>query len=388
MIRIAVIGYGGRIRGLCANYFPVFDFEVKVTAIADRRAAEIREQAERDFPGVRVYDKPAEMLERETFDGIMIGTNCDTHAEFACLAAPRGVPIFLEKPVGTTLEQLRCLKAIVEASGVPVVVSFPLRYTTLGQNLKEVVDSGAIGTVEHVQYLNNVNYGDVYFYAWYRDHDIIGGLFLQKAVHDFHLMNFLLDEHPSQVAAMNSRRVYGGDKDHDLECHTCDEREECPESSRNLYFMRAEGQKIGAGTRRCVFSNGHKNEDNGSALLQYPSGRQAVYSQNFFARKSAITRGGVLVGYKGTIEFDFYTSEIKVIYHHRPRVDTINVSQSAGSHLGGDLNMLLHYFDILRGKSPTTGSPIREGIASALTALKARESAESRTFREIDYDNF
>jgi predicted dehydrogenase len=74
----------------------------------------------------------------------------------------------------------------------------------------------------------------VYFGQWYRNHDQIGGLWLQKATHDFDCINLLAGSHPVGVAAMESRRVYGGEKPHNLRCSACDETETCPESPKNL----------------------------------------------------------------------------------------------------------------------------------------------------------
>ena len=55
------------------------------------------------------------------------------------------------------------------------------------------------------------------------------------------------------------------------------------------------------------------NEDSGSAIVRYQSGMHVNYSQNFFARRAAQARGATLLGYKGTLQFDFYTGELRVI---------------------------------------------------------------------------
>lgn len=49
-----------------------------------------------------------------------------------------------------------------------MVVSFPLRVTPLVKLAKEIVQSGKLGSIKHVQAVNNVPYGGVYYHSWYR----------------------------------------------------------------------------------------------------------------------------------------------------------------------------------------------------------------------------
>ena len=66
------------------------------------------------------------MLASERLDGICIGTRCSLHTPMALLAGQYGVPIFLEKPVSTSWEQLEALSELLPSSE-SIVVSFPLR---------------------------------------------------------------------------------------------------------------------------------------------------------------------------------------------------------------------------------------------------------------------
>ncbi|WP_419872254.1 Gfo/Idh/MocA family protein [Candidatus Pristimantibacillus sp. PTI5] len=183
---------------------------------------------------------------------------------------------------------------------------------------KEIIDSGRIGTVEHVQAVNNVPYGNVYYQNWYRDEQITGGLFLQKATHDFNYSNYLVGQNPVTVCAMKSKQIYKGHKKPGLQCADCDEKYTCPESSLN--------HDLG---KYCSFAEDTGNEDSGSALIRYDTGMHVSYSQNFFARRAAGKRGARLLGYKGTLEFDWYTSELKVLMHHEARVETHQLDANA-----------------------------------------------------------
>ncbi|HJN18145.1 MAG TPA: gfo/Idh/MocA family oxidoreductase, partial [Armatimonadota bacterium] len=126
-----------------------------------------------------------------------------------------------------------------------------------------------------------------------------------------------------------------------------------------------------------------RNEDSGNAIIEFESGVQASYSQNFFARNKAGARGARLLGYKGTIEFDWYTGEVRVFEHHSARVDTIRF-EGGGSHFGGDSELCYDFLQIVKGAGHSR-SPIEAGIVSAASCLAARKSAETRTFQDVTW---
>jgi predicted dehydrogenase len=287
-----------------------------------------------------------------------------------------GIPLFLEKPVATNMEDLWRLKRAYELAGsdTKVIVSFPLRMTPIVELVKEIIDSGKIGTVEHVQAVNNVPYGIAYFQGWYRDENEAGGLFLQKSTHDFDYINYLLGGRPIEVCAMSSKQVFKGDKPERLKCSDCEERETCLESDLNSPRKWI---------KHCCFAVDTGNEDSGSALIRYESGMHVSYSQNFFCRKETFARGARLFGYKGTLEFDFYTNIVKVVMHHTPEVETHEVKPE-GHHFGGDPILAQNLLGMMSGKEKSL-STLESGLLSALMCIKARESAQTRTFQEITW---
>jgi predicted dehydrogenase len=294
----------------------------------------------------------------------------------------RNLPLYLEKPVSTNMADLMALRDASLKAKSDVVVSFPLRVTPLVQMAKEIIESGKIGTVEHVQAWNNVPYGRDYYQSWYRDENETQGLFLQKATHDFDYINYLVGIQPKWVCAMNSKRVYKGDHPAGLKCDDCDEWDSCLESPFHAHFTKHEADNVGPSGLLCGFAIDTGNEDSGSAIVQYETGMHACYSQNFFARKSAGKRGASLFGYKGTVEFDWYTDEVKVHMHHTPRIESYKTSMAGASHGGGDTVLADNFIRIIRGEQPSV-APLSAGILSALMCLKAKESAATKTFQEI-----
>ena len=121
MIRIGVIGYGVRIDMLMDQMHDL-PVDVEVTAVADKNPERVKElmlkngskkvQHEMEIDkidgllrqcpmhpeNIHFYDTAEEMLEKEELDGVMVGTNCNTHAHFAKLVMEKNLPLFLEKP--------------------------------------------------------------------------------------------------------------------------------------------------------------------------------------------------------------------------------------------------------------------------------------------------
>jgi len=200
----------------------------------------------------------------------------------------KNLPLFLEKPIATNIADLRALNNASKSAQKKVVVSFPLRVTPLVQAAKEMIDAGKIGPVQHVQAINNPTYGDVYYMYWYRDENETGGLFLQKATHDFDYINYLVERKPVRICAMKSKQIYKGKEPAGKRCTLCEKQEECPESPFNRFYMRAEEKEAGVEhgyAKWCGFATDTGNEDSSSALIEYEDGMHASYSQNFLARR-------------------------------------------------------------------------------------------------------
>jgi predicted dehydrogenase len=383
VLRVGIIGYGGRIAHM-ARAMKVFGIPYVVTAVADPRGESLRAGDDGFLEKARLYPTADDLLaDASQLDGVMVGTRCHLHTEMACKVATTGLPLFLEKPVAITFDQVRRLDETFRQYPAPTVVSFPLRLSPVLQKVKEIIDSGRIGSVEHIVANNDVPYGTVYFRYWYRDYALTGGLFLQKATHDLDYLTYLLGQKPRQIAAMNARRVFGGTMPWDLQCKACRLNEACPESPFVRFRNGFEREHVvfSEDYDYCVFSEGFELEDIDNCLVEYENGAQLSYTQNVFARYKAERRGARLLGYKGTVEFDWYQNRIQVFSHSQPTVETIDFTGDM-PHFGGDRELCYDWLLAMRDRKPSR-SPIEAGILSALTCLWARESAQTRQFYEI-----
>lgn len=377
MLNIAVIGYGGRINSVVSDL--VKTGKVKLAAVMDIDNDAVKKNYidKNGFEGVRYYTDADEMIATERPDGVLIGTRCSTHTHYALLVAKYSIPMFLEKPVCTTYEDLERLRGIPHMND-KTVVSFPLRMSQLVEYVKGIVDSGKLGRIEHVQAYNNVPYARGYYHKWYRDESETGGLFLQKATHDLDYINYILGFRPVRVCAMTSKQIFKGDKPAGLKCADCPDADSCPESPANVLKVDSSRQP----GEYCCFAVDTGNEDSGSAIIEYDTGMHVVYSQDFIVRNSAGKRGARLIGYKGTLEFDWYSDVVTVYNHMQNSVEHHTLAKTLEGHFGGDAVLERNFIAVMEGRERSV-APLSDGILSAELCLAARRSAKEHVFVDI-----
>lgn len=384
MIRLGVIGFGRRMRDLFENILQNM-CDVQIVGIVDFDHKAIERAPEKFRNKITLYSDVASMFRHEKIDGVMVGTRCDNHADYAIEVSKYHVPIFLEKPVCNTENQALKLKKHFMENKCEVVVSFPLIFTPLFEEVKDRLHASDFGDIQHILSYNYVPYGTVYWEQEYKNYEITGGLLLQKATHDFDYISRLLKSPINRVAATATYgKVFGGNELENLRCSTCNKTKECLESPYNR------NKNFSGGTlddHDCVFSvacgdeKTGMNEDSTSVLFECESGIHGLYTQVFFSRRSAELRGSRVSSYYSTMDFDWYNGKIEQIYHHKP-VDEAKKVKEKGFHFGGDLRLIENFLDVIRGEAKSK-STIWDGLRSVFICLAARESLKIGSFVEV-----
>jgi len=380
MIRLGVIGHGGRISGVIKHCLRPVEPDIRVVGIVDPDEEGARARLdERDRADVVFYRNLKEMARKARLDALAIGTRCNLHAPMAIQAAAYDFPLYLEKPVATSMKQAAALERAFEKSRCQVVVSFPLRVSPLCVLARKLIEEGAVGSPEHVLGVNYVPYGTGYFDGWYRDYSITQGLFLQKATHDFDYLTYLMGSPIVRVMAMATwGHVFGGKKRAGLVCSKCDEADTCLESPQNRKRNLSGGA---GGDHPCVFGRdigtpeAGMNEDSSSALIEFASGAHGAYAQVFYSRRDAAARGATVSGYLGTVGFDWYTNQLRRVRHHAPFTDVTKAGEGQ-SHFGGDSELAIDFINLIKGKGESR-TPVWTGIQSVYACLAAKESAQT-----------
>lgn len=347
------------------------------------------------------YTDPREMLAKEDINTVVIATYCSSHYEMVKRCVERGVNILLEKPIAITKEDIEGCWQLLRNYPKVITVNFTMRGAPVTLAAVRHMRNGTIGQPVSVQYVNNVHYGDGYFRKWMRTRREVGNLLLQKATHDFDIINTLLNLRPLRVAAFGSRRVYGGDKPNDLTCDACDLKRSCPMS---IYRLQLEAAKPlpPPHMRKCVYAQEIDIEDNHTVIIQYEGGVTASYCQTFNAPQRGGQRGGYFIGTDGILHLKYYgdfeetpagqmmkgNSHLDITrYHQKPGSVIHEVYDWAGhSHFDGTEYVMLGKLNLLRGIPDEAAGAIREGYISAKICLAAQESLETGQVVTLNLD--
>lgn len=381
MKNIGFIGYGLRSETMMKAFHGI-DAPIQVAAIADPNWQNIQPKVQGDawFTNTRGYSCAGDMLAQEQLDGIMIGTRCNLHSQLAAQVLAHGVPLFLEKPVCIDEAQYQQLLDTPRAMWDRVTVSFPLRFTCIVQEMKRLVDSGALGDVVTVQAINNVPYGNVYYHSWYRDSTVTGGLFLQKATHDVDYICYILGKRPTAVTAATAAMYFRGDKPAGLRCEDCAEQFTCRESG---FYARHHLKEEPSG-EFCCFAQDNSNEDVSAALFTCDDGTIISYHQTFLVKQTAGRRGARFIGTRASAEFDFYTAELRVDDYACKHTAIHNFTYPEGlGHFGGDEELARDFLTVMNGAPGA--ADLRQGLISAAVCLAARKAAQTHQMVPIHY---
>ena len=148
MIRIGIVGTGGMAHGHAHSYLAMPDCRLVACCDVDRAKAEAFAH-KHGIPAV--YDDAAEMLARERLDGISIVTSDNAHAPVALLAIRRGIHVLCEKPLAANLREARAMASAARRAGTLTAVNFSLRNVGAAQKAAQIVASGKLGRLKHVE---------------------------------------------------------------------------------------------------------------------------------------------------------------------------------------------------------------------------------------------
>jgi myo-inositol 2-dehydrogenase / D-chiro-inositol 1-dehydrogenase len=209
-INVAVAGLGriGKIhlKNLCRN-FP----EIKVVAVMD---VFDESQTIADEFNVPVFVKDFdELLAVSGVDAVVICSPTDTHADYVVKAAKAGKQIFCEKPLDLSLDRVKEVLAIVEESGVKLMLGFNRRFDPEFKKIRQLVINGAIGDPQIVKITSRDPGPPPVSYI-----KVSGGMFLDMTIHDFDMARYISGKQVKEVYAKGTVMVdpeigYAGDID-------------------------------------------------------------------------------------------------------------------------------------------------------------------------------
>lgn len=326
---------------------------------------QMRERSLALAPGAATFDSLEEMLQSDIkIDALVIVTPNYQHADqLLTLFERTELPILVEKPVVTSLEQAAKVHAAASKHPAPVWVAMEYRYMPPVAKFRQQISSGDLGDMKMLSirehrfpFLEKVN-------DWNRFNRQTGGTLVEKCCHFFDLMRLIVESEAVRVYAST-----GQDANHLNESYSG----EMPDIIDNAYV-----------------------------IVDFANGKRASLDLNMFAEGSRYQEEICAIGPKAKLECfvpgpgRFWPTDTlgpapipKVVISPRnpkgPIELDIPVDETlleAGDHNGSTFYQHLGFY-----KAITEGNKvdvtIEDGLKAVVLGLAAQESA--RTGRAIE----
>lgn len=294
--------------------------EVEIVGIADEVKNRVESLVERH--NLPYYADYKELLAQD-MDAVVICSENAFHAPITIDAAKAKKHVLCEKPLGTSIDEMKQMIEACKENGVQLMTAFPCRYLAAVVGAKAAVDRGEIGDIVAIRGTNHGgNPG-----GWFVDHKLSGGgAVLDHTVHVMDLMNWFLQS--------KAKEVYG--------------------------------------YAATLFNEGLGIDDAGMVHVKFENGAFAALDPSWSRPKSFPTWGDVtmeIVGTKGVISVDGFAQKNDLYSNEAGKV--------LHSFWGDDMDFYMvkdFVKALVNGEQvPITGE---DGLRSTQVALAAYESAK------------
>lgn len=412
-MKIAIVGCGSRHKMFRDSVIEDYAAKHEIVALCDTNAHRLGEAAKAASKpgtnGVATYlaQDFDRLIQEQKPDTVVVATPDFLHSDYIVRAFEAGCDVICEKPLTIDLTRLKKIVDAQAATGRKVMVTFNYRYSPARTQIRELIASGAIGTVTAVDFrwhLDRVHGAD-YFRRWHRQKENSGGLLVHKSTHHFDLLNWWLGSVPTDVFASGRRVFYRpemavefGLAERGPRCAHCPVADKCDfqldlaaDESLKALYLDAEGED-GYFRDLCVFDEEIGIEDTMQAHIRYASGVTANYTLTayspwegleikFQGTKGDITHRhvevhGVFGGERAHADEDAVTTELHLAGQHPVMLE---VPKGKGHHGGADPVMLGYIFDP-EGMEPDRYGRASDHVAGAwsiLTGIAANASIET-----------
>lgn len=216
--KYAIVGTGGRssmfFEAICDTYRETAEL-VGLCDISATRMAHYnrRVQEEYKLPALPTYDASDfdKMIAEQKPDVVIVTTMDCEHHTYIVRAMELGCDAISEKPMTIDAEKAKAIFDAIERTGQKLRVTFNYRYAPHSTKMREVIQSGMIGTPKSVDFtwVLDTSHGADYFRRWHAEMKKSGGLLVHKSTHHFDLINWWIQGKPQRVFAMGDLKFYG-----------------------------------------------------------------------------------------------------------------------------------------------------------------------------------
>lgn len=209
MTRVAVVGLGKMGLSHLAMIKPHPDVELVGVCDSSGYVLDVL----RKYSGLTTFTDYEEMLERARPEAVLLATPSHLHAPMARTALERDMHVFCEKPLFLDTRDGVELTELAERRGLVTQVGYHNRFVGTFQEVKRLLDLGAIGQVNDAL---AEAYGPVVLKpagrSWRSSRSNGGGCLYDYAAHPIDLLNWFLGE-PDSVGGSSMRTIFSRETD-------------------------------------------------------------------------------------------------------------------------------------------------------------------------------
>jgi predicted dehydrogenase len=187
-VSVGVVGLGYWGPNLARNFDRLEETELRwICDVSEETLARMAPQ----FPTARRTTEFDDLLNDDTLDAIAVATPVPLHVDLAVKALDAGKHCFVEKPLAQSVADAERAVNAADEAGKVLMVGHLLEYHPGVRKLKEVSDSGDLGSIRYI-YGNRLNLGKLR-----PDENALWSL----GAHDVSVLLYLADEEPDEMYA-------------------------------------------------------------------------------------------------------------------------------------------------------------------------------------------
>lgn len=404
---VAIIGcgsrgwlFGLRMRELSEKY--------KLAAVCDINGT-VRKNAKKEWnlSGDSVFADENIFFEKKRADILVIATQDRDHVRMCIKAIELGYDILMEKPISPVKEEINALLDANKKYNRNIMVCHVLRYAPAFIKVKEVIDSGDIGDLVHIENLEQVDYWH-YAHSFvrgnWRNEELSSPMIMQKSCHDFDMLQYLIGSRCDTIYSVGRTAYFKKENQPENasdRCKDCKLIKTCPYSAERIYIERWKVENspqwewpynvvslkmpntednIRAAYEngqygRCVFDCDNNVVDNQQVFMTFENGVTACHIMSAFTDRMG--RRMTVHGTLGEIEL-LEDADTLTIYRFGKKKEVIKVSElrndaDSMAHGGGDSRIVKTFYDVIEGKSQGS-TMLEKSVESHLMAFAAEKS--------------
>jgi predicted dehydrogenase len=399
-ITAVVLGAGNR-GNVYASYAEKFPNELKIVGVAE--PIEVRRSrfaARYGIPPERQWVTWEHAFRQAKFaDAVIITTPDALHYGPATKGLAAGYDMILEKPIAQTWQQCAEIMKLARRKKRIVAICHVLRYTPYFRKLKEVIDSGQLGTIVSVSHFEPVQHEHMahsFVRGNWRNSRESNFMLLAKSCHDLDMLRWLIGKPCTSVASYGALSLFKKENAPAGSTRRCTDgcavEATCPYSALKIYYrnrtylghmdLPAEGEKgpailehLKSGPYgRCVYHCDNDVVDHQVVAMEFAGKVTAAFSMEAFtAYHGRRTR---VMGTMGDVVGDM---ELMTVTDFRTGTSTTWDATKAltvqSGHGGGDYGLVHDFLRAVDAQDPgLLTSTIEASMESHLIAFRAEES--------------